>query len=88
MKEFPNECLEVRHCKLFCFACREELSLKKSTAINHIYSGNKHKNSKEALARREARERDIANYLKKYDREEQPAGTSVSMGKGCTALEL
>ena len=80
IKEFPNEYLEVRHDKLFCLACRKELSLKKSTINNHVYS-NTHKNSKEALVRKEAREGDISNYLKKYDKEEQPAGTSLSMAE-------
>ena len=41
VKEFMGECLEVRHGKLFCVACREEHSLKKSTVKNHIYSGHK-----------------------------------------------
>ena len=41
LKEFPGECLEVRCGKLFCIACRDELSLKKSMVKNHIYSGNK-----------------------------------------------
>lgn len=60
-------------------ACREELSLKKSTIKNHIHSGEKHKNAKANLAKKEARERDIAQYLSVYDKQEQPAGTSVTM---------
>ena len=65
VKEFPGEFLQVRRGKLFCSACREEISLKKSIIKNHTYSGNKHNNSKKKLAEREARERDIANYLKR-----------------------
>ena len=42
VKEFMGDCLEVRHGKLFCVACREEVSLKRSTVKNHIYSGHKH----------------------------------------------
>ena len=80
-KEFPGECLEVRQGKLFCAACREELSLKKSTVKNHISSGNKHSDAKARLARKEARERDIAQSLVAHDKEEQPAGTSVSMAE-------
>jgi len=38
VKQFPGECLEAKHGKLFCVACREELSLKKRTVKNHIYS--------------------------------------------------
>ena len=51
----------------------------KSTVRNHIYSGNKHKNSKRKLAEKEARERDIASYLKKVDKQEPAAGSLVSM---------
>ena len=79
VKEFPGECLEVKNGKLFCFACCEELSLKKSTVKSHLFAGNKHKASKNSLARKEARERDIASYLTQYHKEEHPAGTSVSM---------
>ena len=81
LKQFPGEFLEVRHGKLFCVACREELSLKKSTVKTHIYSGNKHKDAKDRLAKKEARERDIADSLVIYDKAEQPAGTSVSMSE-------
>lgn len=52
VKQFPGECLEVKHGKLFCVACREELSLKKSTVKNHLYSGNKHQDAKDRLAKR------------------------------------
>ena len=52
VKEFSNEYLEVKQGKLFCLACREELSQK-----HNKKSGNKHKNCKEALVKREARER-------------------------------
>ena len=79
VKEFPGECLSVRSGKLFCDACREELALKKSTIKNHIESGDKHKRAKEKLSRKEARERDIAESLRSYDKEVQPAGTQVSM---------
>ena len=81
VKQFPGECLEAKHGKLFCVACREELSLKKSTVKNHIYSGNKHQDAKDRLAKKEARERDIADSLVAYDKAEQPAGTSVSMAE-------
>ena len=79
VKEFPGEFLEVRKGKLFCVACREEVSLKKSTVKNHIYSGIKHKNSKKRLAEKEARERDLSSYLQKQDKEEPAAATMVSM---------
>ena len=60
LKEFQGEYLVVKKDKLFCSACREELALKKSTITNHI-GGVKHKKSKEALEKRQAREQDIAS---------------------------
>ena len=78
MKEFPGECLEVRLGKQFCVACREELSLNKSTIKNHIYSGNKHSDAKARLAKKE---HDISDSLVVHHKGEQPAGTSVSMAE-------
>ena len=49
VKEFPNEYLIFTNSKLFCSACREEITLTKSTITNHISSGEKHKKAKEAL---------------------------------------
>ena len=40
VKEFPEECLEVTGAgksKLFCKACRKELSLKKNIIVSHMY---------------------------------------------------
>ena len=51
VKQFPGDCLEEWHGKLFCVACREEISLKKSTVKMHIYLGNKHKHTKDRLAK-------------------------------------
>jgi hypothetical protein len=59
VKEFPTEPLTVSHGQLFCSACREQLSLRRSILKNHVESV-KHRNSKERLARKCARERDIA----------------------------
>ncbi len=38
VREFPNECLCVVMKKLFCNACREHLSLKKSVLSKHLKS--------------------------------------------------
>ena len=68
-----------RRINSFCSACREELALKKSTITNHN-GGVKHKKSKEALEKRQAREQDIATFLSVYDEEVEPKGSaSVSM---------
>lgn len=46
------------------------------TVKNHIYSGIKHKNSKKRIVEKAARERDLASYLQKQDKEE-PAMVSM-----------
>ena len=49
VSEFPDECLTVTGTgagKLFCNACREELSLRRNIVANHVAS-NKHKCGKE-----------------------------------------
>lgn len=76
VREFPNEELTQSAGKLFCNACREELSLKLSVVKLHIRSS-KHRAGKEALAKKEARERDIARALVLYDRQEHPSGHTL-----------
>ena len=45
LKKYPNEQLDISAGKLFCKACREELSLKCSSIVNHIKSA-KHQDGK------------------------------------------
>ena len=49
VKEFPTEPFTVSHGQLFCSACREQLSLKRSILKNHVESL-KHRNTKDRLA--------------------------------------
>ena len=81
VKEFTGEHIDVRNGKMFCVACREELSVKKSTIKNHHYYGRKHKDARLKLAKKEARERDIADCFVAYDKLEKPAGISDSMAE-------
>ena len=76
---FPNENLRVSAGKLFCTACREEISLKRSTiAANHVASA-KHKQSKVKLSKKESREKDVAEALVAYYVEqEHPRGETLS----------
>ena len=60
VREFPNECLTVSNSKLFCTACRDFLSVKKSVIQQHI-SSVKHESGKKKLQTKEKREGDIAN---------------------------
>lgn len=73
---FKDECMVVSAGKLFCSACREELSTKLSIIKNHVLSM-KHSRSKVALAKREVRERDIAQVIQEYDKEVHPIGESL-----------
>ena len=66
--EFFEEKLTVSNGQLFCLACREELSLKRSVISCHIKS-NKHAEGKEKLKVKEAREQDIAVALQKMEDE-------------------
>ncbi len=66
VKEFPKEPLSVSGGALFCNACREEVSLKRSVLANHVNS-KKHEQSKQRLETKEARERDIAKALSKHN---------------------
>ena len=56
---------------LFCSVCREQLSLKRSIIRNHIQSS-KHQRSKQWLDRKEAREKNIVESLRKYNKETHP----------------
>ena len=75
--KFAGENLAVHSGKLFCNACRETLSVKKSVLIQHVKSV-KHATGKECLASKQARERNIADMLRKYDKDEHPIGETLS----------
>ena len=65
VSEYPNEQLTVSARRLFCKACREILSLKRSTIEKHVKSS-KHSESKRAMEQWEAREKDIALALHRH----------------------
>ena len=71
LKEFPNECLCNSGGKLFCNACREPLSRKKSSITLHIKS-TKHANGKSRLEGKQAKERLIVDMLTQYDKSVHP----------------
>jgi len=76
VKEHPEEELTVSNGKLFCRACREELSLKSTVVNNHIKSV-KHTEGKEKLKTKEKKERDIASALAVHNRETHQEGESL-----------
>ena len=77
VREFAGEHLFVLLGKLFCNACWETLSVKKSVLIQHVKSV-KHATGKERLASKQARERNIADMLRKCDKDEHPIGETPS----------
>ena len=76
MKDFPSKPLTVSNKKLFCTACRKQLSLKKSTTELHVKSV-KHTRGKERFILKEKRQLDIAASLNEYDREFHPGGETL-----------
>ena len=85
VNEFPDECLTVdRSGKLFCSACREELSLRKNIITNHI-ACKKHKTSKEKA---KTSNQDIIDSLRIYDAEYHPVGETLPMSQRVYRLKL
>ena len=76
VREFTNESLTVSQVHLFCTACRERLSIKRSIIKNHVQS-TKHKKSQQRLKNKETRERDIAESLRKYNNDVHSRGESL-----------
>ena len=62
--------------KLFCTACREEISIKKSVIMLHIRS-KKHSKGKVQLQAKNKHEQDIATALQKYDEGIYPVGETL-----------
>ena len=78
VKEFPGANLTVSSSKLFCLACREEVGPKSSVVKNHIKS-EKYKNGCKKLKQKDARERDIAEALTKYNDDAHLEGETLPM---------
>ena len=74
--EFPEEQLVVSGGKLFCKACKEILCLKRSVILNHIKSS-KHKDGKQALTTKQAREIDLARALERHDAQTHRKGETL-----------
>ena len=76
VNEFSGEMLINSAGKLFCSACREELSLKLSIVKNHVESA-KHSRHKRQLEENKGREQDIAQAFRVYEQEVHPVGESL-----------
>ena len=77
VNKFPGEMLTNSAGKLFCSACREELSLKLSIVKNHVES-TKHSRHKLQLKEKGGRESDIAQAFREYEQAVHPVGESLS----------
>ena len=76
IKEYSEEPFLISNSRLFCSACREELSLKRSVINNHIQSG-KHNNGIEKLKTKELKEKHIADMLIEHNQEEHLRGETL-----------
>ena len=76
VRQFSSEPLSVRKNKLFCEACREELSLKTSVLHNHMKS-TKHNEGKKSLENKVAREKSIAEALRKHNQVNHLVGETL-----------
>ena len=76
VKEFSEEPFTVSNLRLFCSACREQISLKRSVIMNHIQCA-KHKNGRERLKSKELREKRIAEMLVKHNEEQHLRGETL-----------
>ena len=80
MREHPNEELSVSNGRLFCNACREELSLKATVLKNHLKSS-KHDEGKKKLKTKGAREKDISLALEKHNEKNHLEGETLPINQ-------
>lgn len=76
VREFSEEPFTVTNGHLFCKSCRENISLKRSIIAHHIQS-TKHKQSKERLTKKEAREKHIADMLVQHNAQTHQRGETL-----------
>ena len=76
MKKFPEQS-RASAGKLFCKVCREELSLKSSSHLNHL-KYQKHQDGNRRLQRKEAGRQDIAKELAVHNEETRMVGGTLT----------
>ena len=76
VKEHPGEPLTVSTGKLFCSACKEQLSVKSQVLKLHMKSA-KHQKGKERLKTNEKQEMDISKALQEYSSKHHPVGEKL-----------
>ncbi|KAK3754796.1 hypothetical protein QZH41_007565 [Actinostola sp. cb2023] len=80
IREFKDEPFRNSNNKLFCDACREEISEKASIIKCHVES-KKHKSGVERLAKKKKKDITVLDAMKKYDQEVHPKGEMLSDSK-------
>ena len=76
IRQYAGENLSVSNKKLFCLACREELSVK-SSVINYHIKSTKHISGKKRLETQRKAELEIVESLRSRDALEHPKGESL-----------
>ena len=76
VKQHPKVCFSVSNKKLFCLACREELSVKSSVVNGHIQSA-KHTEGKSRLENQKKKDKEIAEALRSHDAVHNPKGNTL-----------
>ena len=67
IQQYPGEELSIKDGKLFCLACREIVSTKKSIVITHLAS-KKHGNGKDKLKKSKLKDQTIMESFRAGDR--------------------
>ena len=65
VKSYPDECLESRQGRLFCRACKHDISVRKTAFITHL-SSKKHKVNKTTLGKKIDRDKDVTEFVSDY----------------------
>ena len=74
--QFSHKCFAMSGRKLFCSCCREEVSLKLSSIKNYIDSI-EHKASKDKEAKKNMRDRTLAQHLEINESKAHPRGKTL-----------
>ena len=77
VSQYKDEPFTVSAGKLFCFAYREEVGLKKSVINKHVTSSKKHQAAKLRLKDKQQRETDIAQAFHEYASQEHAVGETL-----------
>ena len=87
LQEFPNEYLERRDGNLFCGACKQWLSEKKSAVTAHIAT-KKHLDGKIGKKKEKSRQQSMMESLNARDKAERPVGETLPLEHRAFRVEI